>query len=74
MTAAEKATALLDSLTLFEINQLSPDKRRQFAALCRIWSWQLESRPAWPLKADVLQPEQGLRLEIGPDVDAEAVR
>lgn len=63
MSVIEKTVALLDVLTLSDVQALPPAKRRQFADICKHWA-DLAERRFEPPKAGILSDlRQGYRCE-----------
>jgi hypothetical protein len=63
MSVIEKTVALLDALTLRDVQALPPARRRQFADMCKHWA-DLAERRSEPPKAGVLSDlKRGYRYE-----------
>ncbi|HEX5998952.1 MAG TPA: hypothetical protein VFZ16_06105 [Hyphomicrobiaceae bacterium] len=63
MSVIEKTVALLDALTISDLESLPPARRRRFADVCKHWADLAEPRPE-PPKAGILSDlKRGYRYE-----------
>jgi hypothetical protein len=63
MSVIEKTVALLDALTLNDVQALPPAQRRRFADICKHWARLAESRVESPKVGILSDLKRGLRYE-----------